>query len=163
MGTFTFWSLDSQERIQLTKPKISSILDHVKHAERKTFPRNEAFDFDTELKKCNAELIVVLDSVDLSPVPTVTAYAVYVLMPKIALLHKVCVLEEYRGRGIARRMLLSQHRKLVVRGCSKVHLWVDQERIPARRLYENLGFEEVGRVENYYGPNRTALRMVLHL
>ncbi|KAI4126941.1 MAG: hypothetical protein LQ338_003463 [Usnochroma carphineum] len=163
MASCTFWSLDSQERHKPTKKRIPLILDQVKHAERKVFPRNEAFDFDTELKKRSTELMVVLDAIETATDPVVVAYAVYNFTPQAVLLHKVCVLEKYRRQGIAKKLLLSQHRRLALRGCSKVQLWVDEGRIPARRLYENIGFEEVGRVEDYYSPNRTALRMVLQL
>lgn len=161
MATNTFWSLDSYECLKLKKQDIISIVDQVKHAEKKNFPRNEVLDFDTELKKRNTELIVVLDHV--KPSAVVAAYAVYASTFQLHLLHKLCVLENYRRRGLARKMLLSYHEKLAIRGCSKVQLWVDEERTPARSLYESLGFEKVGRVENYYGPNRTALRMVLQM
>ncbi|KAL9061015.1 MAG: hypothetical protein Q9206_000774 [Seirophora lacunosa] len=57
MATYTFWSLDSYECLKLKKQDIISIVDQVKHAEKKNFPRNEVLDFDTELKKRNTELI----------------------------------------------------------------------------------------------------------
>ncbi|KAL9021329.1 MAG: hypothetical protein Q9185_001439 [Variospora sp. 1 TL-2023] len=165
MATYTLRSLDSSEFLIWEKQDFISILDQVKRAERKNFPRNEIFDFDTELKKRNAELIVVLEPVRgaSSTPPVVAAYAVYVSASQLELLHKLCVCEKYRRQGIARKMLLSHHERLAARGCSKVQLWVDQARVPARSLYEDLGFEEVGRLENYYGPNRTALRMVLQM
>ncbi|KAL8654250.1 MAG: hypothetical protein Q9210_001626 [Variospora velana] len=164
MATYTLRSLDSSEFLKSKKQDIISILDQVKRMERKNFPRNEIFDFDTELKKRNAELIVVLEPVGASSAPPiVAAYAVYVSASQLDLLHKLCVCEKYRRQGVARKMLLSHHERLAARGCSKVKLWVDEARVPARSLYEDLGFEEVGRVENYYGPNRTALRMVLQM
>ncbi|KAL8981781.1 MAG: hypothetical protein Q9177_005468 [Variospora cf. flavescens] len=161
MATYTLQSLDSSEFLISEKQDFISILDQVTRAERKNFPRNEILDFDTELKKRNAELIVVLEPVRgaSSTPPVVAAYAVYVSASQLELLHKLCVCEKYRRQGIARKMLLSHHERLAARGCSKVQLWVDQARVPARSLYKDLGFEEVGRVENYYGPDRTALRM----
>lgn len=163
MSTFTFWPLDFKEQLKLTKPRMSLILRQIKHAEKRLFPRNEALDFDQELKKRNAELIAVLECIEASSVPIVAAYAVFVHTPPLALLHKVCVLERYRRRGIAAQMLSVYHQSLARRGCGKVQLWVDEQRIAARHLYENLGFEEVGRLENYYGPHRTAIRMLLQL
>lgn len=160
MATWSVWSLDLHERLQ---PRPPNILDQVKHAEKKVFPRSEALDFDIELKKRNAELIVVLETSGSSPFPCLAAYAVFVHTPKVVLLHKVCVLEKYRRRGLARRMLLSQHQRLARRGCSKVQLWVDEDRTPARGLYESIGFQAIDRVQHYYGPNRMALKMILQL
>ncbi|KAL8927780.1 MAG: hypothetical protein Q9208_002196 [Pyrenodesmia sp. 3 TL-2023] len=151
MSTFTFWSLDFKEQLKLTKPRMSLILRQIKHAEKRLFPRNEAFDFDQELKKRNAELIAVLECIEPSSVPMVAAYAVFVHTPPLALLHKLCVLERYRRRGIAAQMLSVHHQSLEHRGCGKVQLWVDEQRIAAKHLYENLGFKVVGRLENYYG------------
>ncbi|KAI4155089.1 MAG: hypothetical protein L6R39_001293 [Caloplaca ligustica] len=162
MATINFVSL-AHKCLGLTKHDKSSMLDQVKHQEKKSFPRNEAFDFDMELKKRNAELTIVLDTIELTSAHIVAAYAVYVHTPRVVLLHKVCVRGDYRRQGIARRLLLSQHRRLALRGCNQVQLWVDEERVPARRLYESVGFEEVGWVENYYCQNRTALRMVLQM
>ncbi|KAL9591530.1 MAG: hypothetical protein Q9179_007631, partial [Wetmoreana sp. 5 TL-2023] len=160
MATCAFWNLDLRETV---KPSQQPVMDQIKHAERKIFPRNEAFDFDSELKKRNTELIVVLDRVELSGDPALVAYAVYVHTSKASLLQKLCVLEPYRRKGIARRMLQQQHEKLALRGRRNVQLWVDEERLPAKQLYSSIGFEEVGRLEDYYGPRRTALRMVLDL
>ena len=153
----------SRELHEPPKPPHQELLDQIKHAERKTFPRNEAFDFDLELKKRNTELIVIVDDDSESSSPVVAAYAVYAHTQKWILLHKLCVLENFTRRGIARRLLLFQHHKLFLRGRSKVQLWVDEERVPASQLYSSMGFVEVGRLENYYGPNRTAVRMLLQL
>ncbi|KAL8746357.1 MAG: hypothetical protein Q9184_007756 [Pyrenodesmia sp. 2 TL-2023] len=141
MSTFTFWPLDFKEQLKLTKPRVPLILHQIKHAEKKLFPRNEALDFDQELRKRNSELIAVLECVEASSVPVVAAYAVFVHTPPLALLHKICVLEKYRRRGIAAQMLSVHHRSLALRACGKVQLWVDEQRIAARHLYENLGFE----------------------
>ncbi|KAL8909765.1 MAG: hypothetical protein Q9207_000075 [Kuettlingeria erythrocarpa] len=143
MSTFSFWPLDFKEQLKLTKPRVSLILHQVKHAEKKLFPRNEALDFDLELKKRNAALIAVLECVEeASSVPIVAAYALFVHTPPLALLHKICVLEKYRGRGIAAQMLSVHHQSLALRACGKVQLWVDEQRMAARHLYEKLGFKE---------------------
>ncbi|KAL9035167.1 MAG: hypothetical protein Q9180_005004 [Flavoplaca navasiana] len=139
MATLTILSRDLHKS---PKSDRQDILEQVKHAERKTFPRNEAFDFDLELKKRNTELIVVMDDSDTSSCPQVAAYAVYAHTQSLTMLHKLCVEEDFRLQGIARRLLLSQHQKLLLRGCSQVALWVDKERVPARQLYLSIGFVE---------------------
>ncbi|KAL8711373.1 MAG: hypothetical protein Q9220_004270 [cf. Caloplaca sp. 1 TL-2023] len=160
MATCTFWSLDLQE--QLHPPK-QNILDQVKHAEKRIFPRKEAYDFDAEMKKRNLELIVLLDHSGSSGCLVPVAYAVYAYTPKVASLHKICVLDKYRRRGIAKLIMVSQQQKIASRGCGKIQLWVDEDRLPARQLYSSLGFAEVGRREDYYGPGRTGLSMILKL
>ncbi|KAL8659421.1 MAG: hypothetical protein Q9226_000448 [Calogaya cf. arnoldii] len=137
MATITVLSRDLH---QSRKPPHQEILDQIKHAERKIFPRNEAFDFVLELKKRNTELIVIVDDDSESSSPIVAAYAVYAHTQKWTLLHKLCVLENFRRRGIARRLLLFQHQKLLLRGRSKVQLWVDEERVSASQLYSSIGF-----------------------
>jgi ribosomal protein S18 acetylase RimI-like enzyme len=47
--------------------------------------------------------------------------------------------------------------------CQDVHLWVDADREAARRLYLGSGFKERERVDDYYGPGRTGIKMVLDL
>ncbi|KAI4231603.1 MAG: hypothetical protein L6R40_007692 [Gallowayella cf. fulva] len=75
------------------------ILNQIKHAEKKMFPRSEALDFDLELKKRNTELVVVLDMVTPSQAPALVAYAVYGHTSTLSSLHKLVVLERYRCRA----------------------------------------------------------------
>ena len=143
----------------------SSLLNQIKQAEKKTFPRNETFDFDMELRKRNTELTVVVDTnTELSGKDCVLfGYLVCSRLPKTAMLSKICVLQGHRRRGVARRMLNHLNARLQSQGCSSIQLWVDEVRIPANRLYQSLGFVEVDRVQNYYAPDRTGLKMKLDL
>lgn len=132
-------------------------------AEQKLFPRNEIFDFDSELKKHNTDLMIILDKT-LLPNPTaLIAYLVQASYKETALLHKVCVLEKHRRHGMARRMLQLQIGKIESRGCGIMKLWVDEKREPARSLYAEIGFTEVDRVKDYYAPGRTGIQLELSL
>jgi [ribosomal protein S18]-alanine N-acetyltransferase len=55
-----------------------------------------------------------------------------------------------RGKGLARRLLDLHLRRLAGLGARAVFLEVDQDNVPARRLYERAGFREVGRRDAYY-------------
>ncbi|KAL8694719.1 MAG: hypothetical protein Q9218_000645 [Villophora microphyllina] len=154
MAQWTLWSLGLHK---VYRPVSLDILDQIKHAEKKNFPRKEAFDFDTELRKKNAEIIVIYDISDSHCDPILAAYAVYVYTFKLALLHKTCVVEKYRRQGVARRMLVEQHTRLRLRGCTEIQLWVDEQRMSARLLYASIGFVEVGRVEDYYAVKERRL------
>jgi GNAT superfamily N-acetyltransferase len=56
----------------------------------------------------------------------------------------VGVEEPYRRRGLARRLMLEQMLFHYQRGVRNVMLWVEVDNLPARSLYESLGF--------LYGP-----------
>ncbi|MCJ1389246.1 hypothetical protein MMC18_002102 [Xylographa bjoerkii] len=139
----------------------SDLMDRIQKAERKTFPKGESLDFKQELRKTNTELMVVLFDVD--DKKSLAAYMLYARLHKITLLHKVCVLENYRRQGLARNLLSRLRERLQCQGCEKLQLWVDEARQPARGLYESLGFEIVTRAEDYYSPGRTGLKMVLEI
>ncbi|KAL9138545.1 MAG: hypothetical protein Q9175_000227 [Cornicularia normoerica] len=106
-------------------------------------------DFSTELRKRNTDLVVVVDDAGASTpaMPKLVAYMIFVHLKagKAVLLHKICVLEDYRRRGIAKIVLEIQAERLKKQGCSKIQLWVDEGNVPARRLYKVLGLEELGK------------------
>lgn len=162
MAAITCLSLDLFKPL-MPQPARTEIMAWVKHAERRNFPRNETFDFDTELKKRNTELTVVSDESLFPNSKAVIAYLVFTRNQRTALLHKICVMEEHRRQGIARRMLKSQIEKLRSRNCERVLLWVDEMRMPARCLYAGLGFKDSDRLEDYYAPGRVGVRMTLSL
>jgi [ribosomal protein S18]-alanine N-acetyltransferase len=55
-----------------------------------------------------------------------------------------------RGRGLSRTLLLTHLGHLAGRGIGTVFLEVEENNLPARRLYERAGFAVVGRRERYY-------------
>lgn len=55
-------------------------------------------------------------------------------------IHDVAVLPEYRGLGLARRMLALVEAIAVERGCCKLTLEVLEGNHPAKALYRSLGF-----------------------
>lgn len=144
-----------------------TVLPQVERAEKKNFARHEAFDFHLELKKRNVHLVIILKDDGNQPkeTPVVVAYSVFVHSKpgNFVLLHKICVLEDFRRQGIATKILATQTAKYTSRGCSKIQLWVDEQNMPARSLYESAGFKEMDRVEDYYAPGRTGLQMALEL
>ena len=65
----------------------------------------------------------------------------------------VAVAKSRQGRGLARRLLSLHLSTLAGRGAVAVFLEVDEANIPALRLYQRAGFEEVGRRAGYYRDN----------
>jgi ribosomal-protein-alanine N-acetyltransferase len=62
----------------------------------------------------------------------------------------VAVASPWRGRGLARRLLDLHLRRLAGLGTRAVFLEVEDGNMPALRLYQRAGFQEVGRREGYY-------------
>ena len=67
----------------------------------------------------------------------------------------VAVARAHQGHGIARRLLDLHLRRLAGLGVRMVFLEVEQENVPARKLYARSAFHEVGRRDGYY-PRRAA-------
>jgi ribosomal-protein-alanine N-acetyltransferase len=75
----------------------------------------------------------------------------------------VAVAPARRGRGLSRRLLDLHLRRLAGIGVRAVFLEVDEDNMPARRLYARAGFRDVGRREAYYQDrsDRSAAALVL--
>jgi ribosomal-protein-alanine N-acetyltransferase len=66
----------------------------------------------------------------------------------------VAVARGQQGRGLARRLLDLHLRRLAGLGVRTVFLEVDDDNVPARRLYARAAFREVGRRDGYYPQGR---------
>ncbi len=75
---------------------------------------------------------------------------------------RVAVLPQYRRRGFARMLVLHLIEDAKALGLLSLELEVRENNHAARKLYENLGFEAVGRRKNYY-KNPTEDALLLHL
>jgi ribosomal-protein-alanine N-acetyltransferase len=75
----------------------------------------------------------------------------------------VAVARTQQGRGLARRLLDLHLRRLAGLGVRAVFLEVDDDNVPARRLYDGSAFRQVGRRDGYYSRpgNASAAALVL--
>jgi ribosomal-protein-alanine N-acetyltransferase len=73
----------------------------------------------------------------------------------------VAVAASRRGKGLARRLLDLNLRRLAGLGARAVFLEVDEANEPARRLYRRTGFREVGRREGYYPDTKSSTALIL--
>ena len=72
----------------------------------------------------------------------------------------VCVAPEARRRGVAEALMLELERRLLPKGVEKITLEVRASNEPAIRLYEKLGYSQVGTRKGYYEkPREDALIM----
>ncbi len=58
-------------------------------------------------------------------------------------IHDLAVLPEYRGRGIGRALMEAVAKSAAEMDCCTVTLEVFEDNLPARRLYESLGYSHV--------------------
>jgi ribosomal-protein-alanine N-acetyltransferase len=62
----------------------------------------------------------------------------------------IAVDANHRGRGLSRNLLLTHLGHLAGHGVRTVFLEVEENNLPARRLYDRAGFAVTGRRERYY-------------
>lgn len=76
----------------------------------------------------------------------------------------LAVHHDHRRKGIARHLLGIVLERLKLGRCRFVYLEVRASNLPARRLYEDAGFREIGRRRLYYiAPEEDAVVMMLEL
>jgi [ribosomal protein S18]-alanine N-acetyltransferase len=73
----------------------------------------------------------------------------------------VAVTSSKRGKGLAQRLLDLNLRRLAGLGARTVFLEVDENNVPARRLYRRAGFRDVGRREGYYPEGQGTAALIL--
>jgi [ribosomal protein S18]-alanine N-acetyltransferase len=69
------------------------------------------------------------------------------------------VRSDCRRSGLGRELLTSTILRLASAGARETVLEVDERNQGAIAFYEELGFRPRGRIPNYYGPGRPALKM----
>ena len=70
----------------------------------------------------------------------------------------------YRNMGIAKLLLEQIHGRAKARNCPLVTLEVRQANTPARSLYESFGYQECGRLKDYYSdPKEDAILYELRI
>jgi ribosomal protein S18 acetylase RimI-like enzyme len=145
-----FSSLPSGER--------SVLAGKVAKLERKVFPANEGFDYDVELKKKNIGLILAHREGDAHQV---VAYLVYQRMKRVVWLHKLCVVEQERQKGVGKCLIHALRHQMEKSGGESIQLWVDEHRAPARALYNLCGFQQIEVRPAYYAPGRAGIKLEL--
>ena len=70
---------------------------------------------------------------------------------------RICVLPEFRRRGIGVRLLTELKTAFIAAGCGSMFLEVRASNAAARAMYEKFGFRETGRRKNYYPDDDAVL------
>ncbi|KAF2004990.1 hypothetical protein P154DRAFT_484447, partial [Amniculicola lignicola CBS 123094] len=95
-----------------------SIVEKVSRIEKRAFPSSEVLDFAAELKKKNTTMIIAFREDD----SQVIGYLVYMRTKRLALLHKLCVVEQERKKGVGKSLMHSLRSALEKGGCRSIHL-----------------------------------------
>jgi len=61
------------------------------------------------------------------------------------------VVPAFRKKGIGSKMMQEMEAILKQKGISECHLEVREDNSPALKLYQNSGYQKIGRLEKYYG------------
>jgi ribosomal protein S18 acetylase RimI-like enzyme len=75
----------------------------------------------------------------------------------------LAVREEYRGRGIATRLVRMAIDAMIARDADEIALETETTNTAAMKLYERLGFLRSKRLHRYYLNGNTAFRLMLYL
>ena len=87
------------------------------------------------------------------------AYAGIFYVADVADVHTITVLEKYRRKGVGRELLKRLIDWARVKKADAIMLEMRVGNDAARPLYEQYGFVEISKRENYYGPGLTAVVM----
>ena len=98
-----------------------------------------------------------------APVPSLLAYGGFWLLLDEAHIATIATHPKWRGCGLGLWLMLALLDTAIERGAVVATLEVRVGNAPARRLYEKLGFEEVGERRNYYRDGEDALIMTTPL
>jgi len=123
-------------------------LERVMELERKVFtcPWTRGM-YLRELQKKESCYLTVRDS------EVIVAYGGVLLLLEEAHVMTMAVMEEYRRRGIATRLLLELIKEAEAMGARFVTLEVRVSNTPAIELYRKFGFQIMGERKNYYMDN----------
>jgi len=70
---------------------------------------------------------------------------------------------EYRGRGIATKLVRLAMDKMIEMDADEIALETEVDNLPSLKIYENLGFLRTKRLHRYYLNGNTAYRLILYL
>jgi ribosomal-protein-alanine N-acetyltransferase len=94
----------------------------------------------------------------------IAGYSVFYLTPPESELPDIVVDEKYRGRGLGRLLLEESIKILKDKEIDSIFLEVRESNMPARTLYEHIGFEQIGKRKYFYSnPIEDAICMRLEM
>lgn len=101
----------------------------------------------------------------------IVGYCMYYLKPalsfkgleKQSVILSIAIDKNFRGRGLAEKVLRSSIEEMKVNGISSIILYVNVNNSPALHLYRKIGFKEIRQVKNICGQGENCHEMELRL
>lgn len=117
----------------------------------------ECFSYDRitrgEFKKLFKNIIFSIDSKD-----NIVGYlSLKYYRNTIARIYSIAVLKKHRNKGIAKELINKAIDICKTKGYTEITLEVKEDNLKAIKLYNNLGFKEYSKKENYYEDGTTAV------
>ncbi|MCG8317203.1 MAG: GNAT family N-acetyltransferase/peptidase C39 family protein [Pseudomonadales bacterium] len=111
--------------------------------------------------KSDKDLLFVAETQSDTQTPQLVGYCLVLCNrgTRLARLYSLAVLNEARGLGIARNLLLTAETHSAEAGRIFLRLEVSKQNAPAIKLYESLGYRIFGEYSDYYDDHSDALRM----
>lgn len=120
-----------------------------------------------EVARMLADPAILSDGLRLGGARAPTAFIMSRCAADEAEILTICVDRDWRGRGLAGRLLAHHRNNLLMRGVGRLFLEVEDGNLAAQKLYLRAGFREVGRRPGYYprpdGGRASAVVMRLDL
>jgi ribosomal-protein-alanine acetyltransferase len=147
-----------QLRIRTATPGDIDALDRIESRSftRDRFPRRNL----RRVLKSPATLILIAE---LAGAPAGYAMALFRKGASVARLYSIAVDPDFRGRGLAEKLLAEAARQAAKRGARRLRLEFRPSNSAAQRLYERAGFMLFERKPGYYDDGEDAIRMELTL
>jgi ribosomal protein S18 acetylase RimI-like enzyme len=82
---------------------------------------------------------------------------------RLARVYSIAVDEQFRGKGVAKSLLIKAEEIANHRGAEKIRLEVNTKNVPARQLYKALGYQEQKIKTGYYEDGGDALCLIKSL
>ena len=128
-------------------PAIGKLLEELTNAMDNT----EGIDTEIALKNCqrllndaNSHLLVAAREGKPVGFINFTVRQTILHQGPSALIDEIVVAEEYRGKGVGRKLVQAAFEKCRRVGCSEVEVSTEKANLKARKFYKQCGFEERG-------------------
>lgn len=94
---------------------------------------------------------------------SLVAFVCYSVAIEQADIETVFVKTDYRRQGLAKKLIINAHLRMLEAGAKKAFLEVRKGNVPARALYQSIGYTEISVRKKYYSDDEDAVVMAKEL
>jgi ribosomal-protein-alanine N-acetyltransferase len=82
---------------------------------------------------------------------------------KQAVISSIAIDKDYRGKGLAEKLLIASIGEMKLNKVSSILLYVNVNNLPALKLYEKMGFQKTKEIKDICGQNERCYEMILKI